>query len=260
MSDTGRSIEIEIEVPGTPEQVWEAIATGPGITSWYVPHEVEERTGGSMSASFGPGMDVTGRVADWSPPRRLVLDSEEVGMGLAFEWTIEARDGGTCVVRLVNSGFGEGADWDAQYDGMTEGWRLFFNNLHAHLTYFAGRRATASLPMAQWSGPADEAWNRAIGELGVDAATTSGDVVSLDGGDGLRLDGRVLEVGDHELLMLVDEPAPGTAFLAVEGSGDAVSVSIWSYLYDEDGARIAARDAPRWAEWLGERAPATSDG
>jgi len=28
-----RSIEIEFEVPGTPEEVWKAIATGPGISS-----------------------------------------------------------------------------------------------------------------------------------------------------------------------------------------------------------------------------------
>ncbi|MBV1893467.1 MAG: hypothetical protein KUG57_05420 [Ilumatobacteraceae bacterium] len=35
------SIELEIEVEGTPEEVWRAIATGPGISSWYVPHTVE---------------------------------------------------------------------------------------------------------------------------------------------------------------------------------------------------------------------------
>ena len=40
-----RSIELEIEVPGTPEEVWRAIATGPGISSWYVPHRVEEHEG-----------------------------------------------------------------------------------------------------------------------------------------------------------------------------------------------------------------------
>ena len=32
-----RSVQAEVEVPGTPEEVWEAIATGPGITSWFVP-------------------------------------------------------------------------------------------------------------------------------------------------------------------------------------------------------------------------------
>ena len=32
-----RSIQVEVEVPGTPEEVWQAIATGPGISSWFVP-------------------------------------------------------------------------------------------------------------------------------------------------------------------------------------------------------------------------------
>ena len=35
-----RSIRVEVEVPGTPEQVWEAIATGPGGSSWFVPTEI----------------------------------------------------------------------------------------------------------------------------------------------------------------------------------------------------------------------------
>ena len=50
-----RSLEIEVQVPGTAEEVWRAIATGPGISSWYVPHQVEEREGGAAVASFGPG-------------------------------------------------------------------------------------------------------------------------------------------------------------------------------------------------------------
>ena len=31
-----REILLEVEVPGTPEQVWDAIATGPGIDSWFM--------------------------------------------------------------------------------------------------------------------------------------------------------------------------------------------------------------------------------
>ena len=38
-----RSIQVEVEVPGTPEEVWQAIATGPGISSWFVPTEFEEQ-------------------------------------------------------------------------------------------------------------------------------------------------------------------------------------------------------------------------
>ncbi len=32
-----RSVQVDVEVPGTPEEVWQAIATGPGISSWFVP-------------------------------------------------------------------------------------------------------------------------------------------------------------------------------------------------------------------------------
>ena len=36
-----RSISLQVEVPGTPQQVWEAIATGPGISAWFVPSQVD---------------------------------------------------------------------------------------------------------------------------------------------------------------------------------------------------------------------------
>jgi hypothetical protein len=28
-----RAIDLDVEVPGTPDQVWDAIATGPGLTA-----------------------------------------------------------------------------------------------------------------------------------------------------------------------------------------------------------------------------------
>ena len=148
MADEDRSIELEIEVVGTPEEVWRAIATGPGISSWYVPHTVEEREGGAAMASFGPGpeMQIAGRVAAWEPPRRVVFDGGEGASGLAFEWLVEARDGGTCVVRLVNSGFGSGDDWDGQYDGMSEGWQLFLLNLKLHLEHFRRTNGDGATP------------------------------------------------------------------------------------------------------------------
>src|SRR5690606_13576040 len=64
MSEQHRSIELAVEVEGTPEEVWRAIATGPGISSWYVPHQVEEREGGAALAAFGdtPEMQIPGRV------------------------------------------------------------------------------------------------------------------------------------------------------------------------------------------------------
>ena len=62
----------------------------------------------------------------------------------AAEWLVEARDGGTCVVRLI-SGFGSGAEWDAQYDATQAGWRLFLYNLRLYLTHFPGQPCASIL-------------------------------------------------------------------------------------------------------------------
>src|SRR5262245_34790056 len=102
-----RSVEAEVEVPGTPEEVWKAIATGPGISSWFVPSTVEERVGGAACASFGPGMDSVGIVKAWDPPRRYMVETtEDPKQGpVATEWIVETHAGGTCVVRVVHRWF-----------------------------------------------------------------------------------------------------------------------------------------------------------
>ena len=255
MSDDCRSIELEVEVPGRPEDIWRAVATGPGISSWYVPHTVEERAGGLGTASFGPEpeMQITGRVAVWEPPRRVVFDGGEGVDGLAFEWTVEPRGDDTCVVRLVNDGFADGAEQDALCDGMTEGWRLFMFNLRLHLEHFAGRTATAVLPMALWAGPRAAAWEALLGGLGIPAAPAVGDHIEVTAVDVPDLAGTVVDVDPRWVALVLDRPAPGTAFLAVEGDGEHVTVSIWSYLYGPGGAAAAARDDPQWRQWLAER-------
>lgn len=256
MADDERSIELEVEVDGTVEEVWQAIATGPGIGSWYVPHTVEERTGGAATASFGPGpeMQIAGRVAAWEPPHRIVFDGGEGAGGLAFEWIVEARDGGSCVVRLVNTGFGTGEEWDGQYDGMSQGWLLFLLNLQLHLRHFRGRHATSMLPMAMWSGSRSTTWANLTGALGIPAAPAVGERIEVTGDGAPTMTGTVVDVADWRLALVLDEPAPGTAFMAVEGVGDQVGVSVWSYLYGDAGIEAVRRDEPLWWQWLAEHA------
>jgi len=91
-NDGRRAIDLSVEVPGTPEEVWNAIATGPGVTSWFVPCEVEGRSGGRVTHSFGSfGSDET-TVSAWDPPHRFEYRSGG-DKPLAYEWLIEARDG-----------------------------------------------------------------------------------------------------------------------------------------------------------------------
>jgi ketosteroid isomerase-like protein/uncharacterized protein YndB with AHSA1/START domain len=141
-----RSIELAVEVPGTPEEVWDAIATGPGITAWMQPTEVDGREGGTFSYDMGSG-PVFGTVTGWDPPRRFAEESrwELAGVSaeqLATEWIIQARSGGTCVVRMVMTGFGTGAEWDKEIGGMAAGMRVALDSLRRYLTHAGTARSS----------------------------------------------------------------------------------------------------------------------
>lgn len=98
---------------------------------------------------------------------------------------------------------------------------------------------------------------RSIG-LEVEVAGTPEEVrrarITLGSGDSPRLAGTVVDAASWRLALLVDEPAPGTAFVAAEGTGPQVGVSIWAYLYGDEGREAVDRDDSRWQEWLGSHA------
>jgi uncharacterized protein YndB with AHSA1/START domain len=259
-----RSIELEVEVPGTPEQVWEAIATGPGITAWFVPAEVDEREGGAISLDImGAGMEQSGVVTAWDPPRRFVYEETdpfevEPGSRLATEWLVEARAGGTCVVRLVNSLFASGEDWDDQLEDMRDGWGAYMHNLRVYMTHFPGQRCSTILETGNAPAPKARAWAELTGALGLseavereNVATTAPHAPTLAGAVE-----RVAEGKHHrELMLRLDEPAPGVAFVfAFEFQGQ-VFASIHAYLFGDDAPAVAAREAPRWRTWMDEHFP-----
>ncbi len=169
-----RSVQVEIEVPGTPEEVWQAIATGPGISSWFVPAEVEERDGQpvAMKLNFGPGMTTNSPVTAWDPPRTWAAESEGWVAGsphIANEWSIEARGGGICVVRIVHSLFASTDDWDNQLEGTESGWPAFLHTLRIYLTHFRGQRSTMVRLMAPVAGTEAEAWDTLTAAVGREA-------------------------------------------------------------------------------------------
>src|SRR5260370_18817434 len=96
-----RSVQIEIEVPGTPEEVWQAIATGLGISSWLLPAEFEERDGKpvALKLNFGPGMEPRSEGTAWEPPRMYATKADGFVPGappVTGDAGLQARAGGTC--------------------------------------------------------------------------------------------------------------------------------------------------------------------
>ena len=171
MTDDDRTVEAEIEVPGTPEEVWDAIATGPGITAWFVPTECDEREGGSVTQHHGPGagMEVTARDHRWDPPRRLAYETDwapDEGVEprrMATEFLVEARAGGTCVVRVVNSGFGSGEEWDQAMESTRGGWGPALAGLRLYLEHFGGPGSVVDPGRRPVPGTPREAWSALLG-------------------------------------------------------------------------------------------------
>jgi uncharacterized protein YndB with AHSA1/START domain len=234
-----RSIAVEVEVTGTPEEVWEAIASGPGVSSWFMPTDVDAAAG-TTTTHFGPGMDSVAKITAWDPPLRYVEESSNFAPGgppMATEWTVEAHAGGKCVVRVVHSLFASTDDWDDQLESLESGWPPFFRILELYLARFRGQRCSYFTAMSVVPGPEEPVWKS------LSSAPLKGTV-------------EMMRETDHAFKLVgLEAPAPGFAILNTCGMGSQVMASVTFYLYGEQGAVAAARDEAWWQAWMKEHFP-----
>src|SRR5262249_30515177 len=165
-------MERTLEVAATPEQVWDAIATADGISAWMVPTRLDPQIGGDVSFDLGEFRS-TGVVTDYTPNDRFAYEepwpiADQVGVAvgtvaatpagmvewfdaigvplsevyrdlssvtpIATEFLIESGSGGSCVIRVVTSAYGSGADWENEFFAeMVAGWGAMLDNLARHL-------------------------------------------------------------------------------------------------------------------------------
>jgi len=256
-----RSVQVEVEVPGTPEEVWQAIATGPGVSSWFVPTEVDERAG-TVTLDFGPGMRSVAKVTAWDPPRRFAAESSwgPNSPPVATEWTVEARSGGTCIVRVVHSLFADTDDWDGQLEGTESGWPGFFRILRLYLTHFRGLPCSAIRVLAVTPEPESKAWETLVGSLGL-AGAAAGQRRNSPAGvpPFVGMVEAVPETPEHHSMILrLDQPAPGIASLGAYACGGPVMVAMTFYLYGDRAAAAVAQHEPAWQKWMSEQFPSVS--
>ncbi|HEY7660888.1 MAG TPA: SRPBCC domain-containing protein [Actinomycetota bacterium] len=143
MSTKAFELTNEISVAASPEQVWDAIATGPGLDAWFMGrNEIEPREGGTLRTIY-PGFELEATVTAWEPPRRLGVRSPEDQDGAfhSFEYLVDEQGPGDTRVRWVHTGVLAG-DWEAEYEAMGEGDPMYLDKLGKYLTFFLGRHAT----------------------------------------------------------------------------------------------------------------------
>ena len=233
----------EAEVPAGPDEVWAAIATGPGIDSWFMGrNEVKPGADGIVRTVFGeyaPESPIT----EWDPARRFGYRSGQApdGRFIAYEFLIEGRAGGSTVLRTVTSGFLPGEDWADEFEAMTLGGELYFRTLVEYLTYFAGRFAT---PVTAF-GPSGPSWSRdrslLCRELGLAEAPQPGDPVRFTGEIG-PADGVVYFANAHAIGVRTSD----ALYRFMRGFGKPVIAA--HHLFAGDAEPDQARQA--WEAWL----------
>lgn len=257
-----RWVQAEVEVPGTPEEVWQAIATGPGVSSWFVPTEM--RSDGAIVCRFGPGMESVAKRTAWDPPRRFVGEGQmgPNGPTLATEWTVEGLSGDTCIVRVVHSLFASGDDWDNQLEAIERGWPAYFEILRLYLTHFMGETGTLLPLMGMSPEPAPKAWERLTIALGLFGATPGSKFQALPGAPALS--GWIEKGNDlgHPLQFLtrLETPANGLCHLFAMPMGERVLLSMRLYLYGSEGASALEKAGPAWTGWMQRNFPFPKQG
>ena len=238
----------EAEVPASPEAVWAAIATGPGIDSWFMGHsEVEPRgtdTGGIVRTVFGeyaPELDVTA----WDPPWRFGYRGAEApdGRFIANEFLIEGRGGSSTVLRAVTSGFIPGDDWADEYEAMTAGGDAYFSTLVEYLTHFSGRYA---VPVTAFGPPATD-WERdralLCAALSLPRGGAPGDRATFTAAEtGQPVDAVVYHATDD----VIGVRAPGAFYRFLRGFGHPMVAAHQLFSEDTDPDQAARA----WESWL----------
>lgn len=257
---TARVSDHRVEVPGEPEDVWRAIATGPGIATWFVPAQVQEHEGGRIVTDHGPYGTSEGVVTAWEPPRRFAYEERDWDPDRpdaptwATELRVEATGGGTCIVRLVSGFFSGGDGWEENIEGTDEGWASGLRNLRLALTHFPG--LPAAMLMADGTvtdrAPA-EVHRELLAALGL-STVTPGDPVRLAGA-APDVNGVVVDAGERSVTVRTEEPHHGILEFGVfdHGSGHrGATAAIRWHLYGPGGDEVAAHETPRWTDWLRE--------
>lgn len=241
-----RSVQAEVEVPGSPEVVWAAIATGKGMSAWFVPSTSDERVGGKATCDFGPGMESQATITHWDPPKKFIAETVEEPGTVATEWTVEARRGGTCIVRVVHRWFASTDEWDNQFEGHTYGWAAFFRILKIYLERFGGR-PSASVQLSGTTGtPSEFVWRAILDSLNLERQGSK--VGESPTGPAIVEHFGPCEYA--ELLLRLEDQMTGLAHIFVMPMSGQAMLSVRLYMYGEDADAAADEGEALWGAWL----------
>jgi uncharacterized protein YndB with AHSA1/START domain len=249
----------EVEVLAPAEDTWEAVATGPGISAWFHPFDVEPHEGGAVSMDTGSGLTRIGEVTAYDPPRRFAYVEEPFSPApgaepaqLATETVLDPGPASTCQVRIATTGFGAGAAWETFRENVEFGWRVALVALRLRLEQWPDEPHASVFADARTTRRHADLWSRLTVGLGIPAAIDVGERLR-SGPHAPAFAGEVVAVFDEWLVLRTTEPAPGVLHIGVHSQGEGEATRLDATFYGEEAEWIAQREEPRWRAWVEEQ-------
>lgn len=248
MSGQKRRHDFRVTIDAPVEEVWRAITEGEKIQQWFAPQaSVEPRLGGMMTLSWGPGMEGSAPITVWEPGRRFGwVENAEGANPKTVEFELEAG-GGKTRLRLVHSGFGPGAEFDAEYDSTHGGWLTFLEALRYLAEKKGGATGRHEWRFTMLAGTQAEQWASLLVALGLseqDWAPGAAYTARIPGGG--TFSGKVWAAPKPGYaLLVVNELDESLLGLFVERGGEGCYFTSSWYLY---GAG-ASGEQPLLKDW-----------
>ncbi|HXZ13967.1 MAG TPA: SRPBCC domain-containing protein [Candidatus Sulfotelmatobacter sp.] len=249
-------IEKQIELSVPPETVWKMLTDPNELTRWFpLEARITPGQGGEISLSWGPTYEGGASIEIWEPNRKIAWAETSAGLPLRVEWTIESR-GGKTLLRLVQSSFASGADWESEfYDSTNYGWDFMLLNLRHYLERHPGEPRLVAWPRQKKELPRRQIYDKLLAPEGIFQSGTArnfsaGQRYSLRTATGEEWSGRVeFVVPARGFCVTVESLNDGLAWLTIEGAGPEHDAQLWFSLYGLPAARVKGIE-DRWADAL----------
>lgn len=251
-----RSVTAEVELAEPLEVIWKAISTAEGISSWFVPTEIEPGEDGQplrITSDFGPGMESVSEVPEWNPPHSFTAESRDFGEDappVSTTWSVEPR-GKACIVRVEHAVLIESDEHDPSLEAWAAGWPDFFRMLELYVSHFSGQKASTFQLSEFAEPPRAAAWSRLFEGLGAGGLEEERPIRTS--GKAPTLEGIVKFLGGPEypeqLLLHLQSPAPGYAHIFALELEEKVLLSLRFYIFGESAEEIVKSEERAWLAW-----------
>jgi uncharacterized protein YndB with AHSA1/START domain len=132
-----KALVLEVVIPATEGEVWKAFTTSEGLSTWLTPNAVVDlRNGGEWTAHYPGGHTGGGTIVSFTPERELTLSAmapEQFPHVRAQRTTAKFEfisEGSSTRVRLTQTGWKTGDEWDKAYEYLVKGNAQLLWTLH----------------------------------------------------------------------------------------------------------------------------------